>query len=136
VKYATPFLAFDGNCREAMTFYAKCLDAALFLLPYRDAPFDAPKQAGERILHSTLNKAGQVLLMADDVMPGSAFQPGNNFSVFLECESREEIETVFAALAEKGQITMPLQDTFWNARFGTLTDQFGVKWSFNWSFPG
>jgi PhnB protein len=115
-----------------MTFYAKCLDAALFLLPFREAPFDAPKQAGERILHSTLTKDGKVLLMADDVWPGSSFQPGNNFSVFLECESREEIETVFAALAEHGQITMPLQDTFWNARFGTLTDQFGIRWSLNW----
>jgi PhnB protein len=134
VKHAHTFVAFDGNCREAMTFYGKCLDAELFLLPYGEAPFDAPKQAAERILHSTLTKAGRVLLMAADVMPGSAWQPGNNFSVFLGCESREEIETVYAALAENGKITMPLQDTFWNARFGTLTDRFGVNWSLNWPF--
>jgi PhnB protein len=133
MKHAHPFLAFDGNCREAMTFYQQCLGAKLFLLTYGEAPFESPPEAAERILHSTLSNEERVLLMAADTMPGAPFQPGNNFSIFLECESREEIDRVFAALAESGTITMPLQDTFWHARFGTLTDRFGVRWSFNWA---
>ena len=53
----------------------------------------------------------------------------------IHCESLEEIERLFAALAEKGDVTMALQNTFWGARFGTLTDQFGIRWALNFALP-
>jgi PhnB protein len=60
---------------------------------------------------------------------------GNNFSIAVECESMPEIDTLFTALGENGKVTMPLQDTNWGARFGMLTDQFGIRWMFNYELP-
>jgi len=137
MKEVVTFLAFDGNCREAMEFYQKCFAAELFLLPYSEAPCDLPvaaKSAKDRIMHATLSN-GFTFLMAADTMPGVPIRQGNDFSVMIHCESLEEIERLFAALAEKGDVTMALQNTFWGARFGTLTDQFGIRWALNFALP-
>jgi PhnB protein len=100
-------------------------------------PGDLPKQAQEskdRIVHASLTK-GSRFLMAADTMPGMPLQQGNNFTVSIQSESLQEIESLFAALGEKGKIVMPLQATFWTARFGMLTDQFGINWMFNFEPP-
>ena len=81
-------------------------------------------------MHARLTK-GQAVLMASDTTPGMPYQQGNNFSININCESLAEIERLFTAFSEKGKVTVPLQDTFWGARFGMLTDQFGVNWMFN-----
>jgi PhnB protein len=73
--------------------------------------------------------------MASDIPPGVPFRLGNNFAICLQPESISETEKVFKAIGEKGQVTMPLQDTFWGARFGMLTDQFGINWMFNFEKP-
>ena len=73
--------------------------------------------------------------MASDSMPGTTVKKGDNFSICVGCESPEEIERLFAAVGEKGKVTMPLQDTFWGARFGMLTDQFRINWMFNFEKP-
>jgi PhnB protein len=73
--------------------------------------------------------------MASDTMPGMPFQQGNNFAINIACESVEEIDKFFAALGEKGKVIMALQETFWAARFGMLTDQFGIGWMFNFEKP-
>jgi PhnB protein len=138
MKQITPFLHFDGNCREAMEFYKQSLGAELFLLPYSDAPGEpawVTPESRDRIMHSTLNHSGGPLLMASDTMPGHAFQQGSNFAVCIECESRDEIEAFFAALSAGGEVTMPLQDTFWNAHFGMLKDKFGIHWMLNFPLP-
>jgi|SRR5271166_6281986 len=137
MKQMLPFLHFDGNCRKAMEFYKQCLGAELFLMPYSGAPGDqtwVTPGSGDRIMHSTLTR-GAMLLMASDIMPGSPFVQGSNFAVVIECDSAEEIETFFTALSEKGEVTMPLQDTFWNARFGMLKDKFGISWMLNFPLP-
>ena len=132
MKEIVTFLAFDGNCREAMEFYKKCFAASLFLLPFSEAPGDFPKEAQGRIMHATLSEGSTTLLMASDTLPGTPFQQGN-FAVFIQCESLQEIERLFTALGEKGTVTMTLQDTFWGARFGTLTDRFGIRWMFQYA---
>jgi PhnB protein len=66
-----------------------------------------------------------------DTLPGMAFQQGNNFSICLDCESQAEMEKVFNALSENGQVIMPMHDAFWGGRFGMLTDQFGISWMFS-----
>ncbi len=134
MKAVTTYLTFDGNCREAMTFYGNCLGADLHAMPFSDMPGNVPAQAKDRIMHARLIK-GTTLLMASDSMPGMPFQQGNNFSVSVECESLEEIERLFAAIGENGAIKMPLQDVFWGARFGMLTDRFGINWMFNFEKP-
>jgi PhnB protein len=131
------YLNFDGNAREAMTFYAKCLGAELQLMPFSEMPGNHPPEAKDRIMHARISKGtnGSTALMASDTMPGMAFHPGNNFSVSVQCESMEEIDRIFAALSEGGKISMPLADQFWGARFGMLTDKFGVHWMLNFPHP-
>ncbi|MEP6534172.1 MAG: VOC family protein [Bryobacteraceae bacterium] len=127
MKALVTYLNFDGNCKEAMTFYGKCLNAELFLMP-----FEAPS---DRTMHANLSRGGASILMASDTMPGCPFLPGNNFSVSVHCESMPEIQQLFGAIAEGGKVTMPLQDVFWGAHFGMLTDRFGVNWMFNYELP-
>jgi len=134
MKEVVTFLTFNGNCREAMEFYKKCLDAELFLLPYGEAPGDpawAAREVRDRIMHSSLTKGSLTVLMAADVMPGMPFQAGGSFSVAIQCENLREIESLFAALGENGTIGMPLQETFWASSFGMLTDRFGIRWLLN-----
>lgn len=134
MKEITTYLNFDGKCREAMEFYKECLGAELHMMPFSEVPGDSPKEAKDRIMHARLTK-GSAVLMASDIMPGMPFQPGTNFSVAIQCESVQEIERYFSALGKKGNVTMPLQDTFWGARFGMLKDQFGIHWMFNFEHP-
>ncbi len=131
---------FDGQCKEAMEFYAKCLGAELTSSPFSEAPGDPAKIAPvkDRIMHSRLLKDGMPLLMASDIMPGMpgmTFQQGNNFSVCIGCESKDEIQRIFAALSEGGSVTMPLADQFWGSHFGMLNDKFGVGWMLNYEYP-
>ena len=135
MKEVSTYLTFDGNCRDAMTFYEKCLGAELQLVPFSEAPDMGSKVDQNRIMHARLSKGSASILMASDAMPGTPLQVGSNFSICLACESLEEIERLFKALGDKGKVTMPLQDTFWNAHFGMLTDQFGVNWMFNLDKP-
>ena len=130
----TTYLIFDGNCREAMTFYGKCLDAELRIVSYSDVPGDVPAEAKDRVMHANLAKP-RTILMASDTMPGMPFAQGNNFSVCVNCESEEEIERLFSEIGENGKVTMALHEAFWGARFGTLTDQFGINWMFNFERP-
>jgi PhnB protein len=135
MKEIVTYLNFDGNCREAMTFYAKCLGAELTLSAFSEMPGNPPPpEAKDRIMHARVVK-GKTLLMASDTMPGSPFHQGGNFSLSIACESLQELESLFTAMSEGGKVTMPLQDQFWGARFGMLTDRFGIHWMFNFEHP-
>ena len=134
MKEFNTYLNFDGNCKEAMTFYEKCLGAELQLMPFSKAPCDFPGEVKDRIMHARLTK-GSAVLMASDTMPGMHFQQGNDFMINIACESVEETDRLFNALGEKGKVIMALQETFWAARFGMVTDQFGIQWMFNLEKP-
>lgn len=132
------YLKFDGNCKEAMEFYSKCLGAEMTSSKFSEGPGDPAKVAAvkDRIMHARLLKGAMPLLMASDIMPGMGqYQPGNNFSVTIGCESKEEIQKIFAALSEGGSVTMPLADQFWGSHFGMLRDKFGVEWMLNYEYP-
>jgi PhnB protein len=128
VKGAIAYLNFDRTCREAMTFYGKCLQADPNFTPFSAGPSELPavvKTAPDRILHAELT-SGPVVLMASDILPGMHFQRGNNFSICIDCETRAEMERLFAALSENGEVTIPLHDAYWGGRRGMPTDQFGI----------
>lgn len=131
MKHVTAFVHFDGNCRQAMLFYQQCLGAELQLNPYPDAEGKPSLDSNAKIMHSQLSHGGAPLLMASDGAPGASYQPGKNFSVSIECDSLDEIERLFAAFSQNGQVTLPLGDMPWGARFGMLTDQFDIQWFFN-----
>jgi PhnB protein len=139
MKGTNVYLTFDGNCRQAMQFYAKCLKAELQVMSFGDmagsqGPQHLPPGAENRVMHSRLSNT-PALIMGSDTMPGMPFQQGNNFSINIDCESVHEAEWLFKAFSENGKITMPIAETFWAERFGMLVDQFGIPWMFNFEKP-
>ena len=134
MKTFTTCLTFDGNCREAMTFYRDCFGAELQLTAFSQMHGDIAKEAADRIMHARLVE-GSRMLMASDTMPGMPFQRGNNVSIAIECESLPEIERLFTALSQKGTVEMPPTDAPWGARFGMLTDRYGTRWLLNYELP-
>lgn len=131
MKAFIPYLNFDGNTREAMTFYHKCMgpNADLSVQTFGEAQgVEGP--AANRVMHARLS-GGTMVLMASDTQPGSPYVVGNNVWITQDCESVEEIDRLFAAFSEGGKVLMPLATQFWGARFGMLKDKYGINWMFN-----
>ena len=126
MKAIQPYLFFNGNCREAMEFYAAAFGSTLTLMTYSEGP-NPPAEGGDCVMHANIG-TGFAALMASDPMPGQTLAQGKNFGVSIACESRAEEERLFAALSEGDQLLQPLQDTFWGAYFGMFYDRFGVTW--------
>lgn len=127
MKAINSYLMFNGNCREAMEFYAKAFGGELHVMTWAEAP-QPPTEGADLVMHSRLT-SGSVLLMASDTPGDRPPTPaGRNVGLSIECSSREEEERLFAALSEGGTVMMPLQDTFWGAFYGMLTDKFGIWW--------
>lgn len=132
------YLYFNGNCKEAFDFYASVLNGKLESHPYSENKEFCEKMPAElhnQIMHVSLT-AGDILLMGSDVLPSGEYGIKINFegspvNLSLTNASLEEQEAVFKKLSSGGKITMPLQDTFWGAKFGMLTDKFGIRWMFN-----
>jgi len=91
---------------------------------------ESPENQKDKIMHSSF-KAGDLNFLVSDTMPGQQVTGGSNLALSLNFNDSESINKIFAALAEGGKITMELQDTFWNARFGMLTDKYGFNWMLN-----
>jgi PhnB protein len=126
-----PYLSFNGDAAAALAFYAKALDGqVIFQQTFGESPMECPPGFKDKIMHATF-QAGDLKMMASDCPPDIKVTPGTNMSLSLNFPSLESIEKVFAALSEGATITMPLQDTFWGARFGMLVDKFGINWMFN-----
>ena len=126
------YLFFNGNCAQAMRFYEKVLGGQLeAVMTYADAPEPAqcPPGAKDLVMHTSLLVDGR-RLMASDVPPGMGDgpKPMAGFALSLGYSSVAEARRVFDALAQGGQVTMPLQKTFWAESFGMLTDRFGTPW--------
>ena len=131
-----PYLFFNGQCEAAFKFYERCLGAKIdSMMPHAGSPAEAhvPAEWRDKILHARMTVNGQALL-GSDAPPGHFDQP-KGFSVALQIKDPEEAERVFHALAENGQVNMPIQETFWAARFGMLVDQFGIPWMVNCDKP-
>lgn len=126
------YLTFNGNCREAMTFYQECLGGELFLQTIGESPMadQMPPQMQESILHATLTK-GALIIMASDMVSEQGLTKGNNVSLMLNCSSEEEIRAFYQKLSDGGDARHPLENTFWGALFGGFTDKFGILWLLN-----
>ncbi|MGZ5220225.1 MAG: VOC family protein [Chitinophagaceae bacterium] len=126
-----PYLNFNGNASEALAFYAKAFDGKiLFQQSFGESPMEAPAEQKDKIMHATF-QAGNLTFMVSDAMPGQLVRGGTNTSLSLDFKTVADIQKTFSALSDGAIVTMPLQDTFWGARFGMLTDKFGINWMFN-----
>ena len=127
------YLTFNGNCREAMNFYKDCLGGELHLQTIGESPLAAkmPAQMKECILHATLIKDGLVL-MGSDMVADKGLSKGNNISMAINCSSKEQIESFYDKLSAGGNKDHALEQTFWGATFGDITDQYGNHWLLNY----
>ena len=127
-----PYLTFDGNCAEAMRFYEGTLGGKLDLMTFDSSPMrdEIPAGHGDKIMHACLTVDGQSL-MASDTGPWAPFEGVKGMSVTLNYPKPADAQPVFDALAKSGNVTMPLQKTFWAEAFGMVTDRFGTPWMIN-----
>ena len=132
MKQINSYLTFNGNCREAMNFYQECLGGELFIQTVGESPMSKmmPPEMKDSILHATLTN-GNVIIMGSDMVDNNGLIRGNAMSMMLNCSSETEIRATYDKLALGGEATHPLEDTFWNALFGDLTDKFGNRWLLN-----
>jgi len=124
-----PYLFFDGRCEEAIEFYRRTLGAKVeALLPFKDNPEPAmnPPDAGDKVMHASFRIGDSTIMASDGRCQGKPSFQG--FSLALTAADDAEAERLFAALAEGGQVQMPLGKTFFASRFGVVADRFGVSW--------
>lgn len=130
------YLNFEGNTEEAFNFYRSVFGGEFgMIMRFKDMPQGEnpiPKEVENKIMHINL-PIGNTILMGTDAIEGfgGKLKSGNNFSIQLETETKEDANNFFKALSEGGNVGMPLEDSFWGAYFGTLTDKFGVQWMVN-----
>jgi PhnB protein len=124
-----PYLMFNGRCEEALEFYKRAVAASdVHLIRFREAPPGAsmPGAQPDQVMHASFRIGDSTILASDG--PG---QPGARFegiSLSINTGSDAEAKKIFDALAQGGQVRMPLAKTFWTSGFGMLVDKFGVSW--------
>ena len=123
-----PYLFFGGNCREAFTRYKEIFGGELVLIAMKDMPSDepVPPDQADLIMHAALMPEGQLLMGSDD--PTDQFGSVRGMQVNYAVDEVADAEKVFAALAEGGEITLPIGETAWSPMFGMCIDRFGTPW--------
>ena len=124
-----PYIFFDGRCDEALDFYKKAVGAKVdMLMRFKEAPDQATitPESKDKVMHAAVHLGDTQVLMSDGHCQGKASFQG--FSLAVSVKDEAEADKTFTALAEGGQVTMPLAKTFFSPRFGMLTDKFGVGW--------
>lgn len=126
-----PYLLLNGTASEAINFYAKVLGGTILAKStFGESPAPCPDGMEDKIMHAVL-QAGSLTMMFSDCPPDRASVAGNHISLSMNFTDPESIDSTYKAMSEGATITMELQDTFWGARFGMLTDKFGIHWMFN-----
>jgi PhnB protein len=130
VMILNAYIHYNGNAEEALNFYKNALGGEIVaLMRYADSPMPVSEENKNKIVHGRF-QFGSNLLMVSDAF-GEPVVGGSNFSLSLETTDVAEAEKVFNNLAESGKATMPMADQFWGAKFGMLTDKFGINWMVN-----
>ena len=129
-----PYLNFNGNCEAAMNFYKNALGGELNIMRFGDSPAPVPEAQKNMVMHATLTFK-DATIMASDGQPDQPPVMGTNIHMSLNSSDVEQGGVYFNNLAAGGTVTMPYADQFWGARFGMLTDKFGVHWMVNSELP-
>lgn len=131
-----PYLYFNGNCREALEYYAEVFKTEKpRLMLYGDMPsnekFPMDEEAKKRVLHAEI-KIKENTLMFSDSFPGTDLVMGGNIELVYMSGDMEEVKYIFSKLKEEGKVAMELQETFWSKCYGTLTDKYGIGWQISY----
>jgi PhnB protein len=136
MKQLNPYLNFPGTAEEALNFYKSVFGGEISemnrfdSMPSGEGVPPLPEEYKNKVMHASF-KADGIMFMVSDGMPGQPVTSGTAMSMSVGLDDPKETEDLFGKLSEGGKITMPLQDTFWGAKFGMFTDKFGINWMFN-----
>lgn len=123
------YLTFNGNCRQAMTFYQDCLGGELCFQTLGESPLASglPAHMQHYLVQASLSRNGLVL-MGSDMVGEQGLVKGNAVSLMLHCSSPEETQVCYEKLSREGQAAQTLEPTYWGGLSGDLTDKFGNHW--------
>ncbi len=126
-----PYLSFNGNCKEALTFYAELFGGTVeSFMPWQaEMIANIPDATVEHIMHGSININGARLAGTDQF--GDMYSPAGNMSIMIDIDDLAKAKSTFDSLAEGGQIMMPFGDTFWADGYGFCSDRFGIMWQVN-----
>jgi len=131
-----PYLTFNGNCEEAFNFYKEVFGGDFqYVGRYKDMPVadrqNFPTEADKKIMHISLPISKETILMGCDNSEtfGQALTFGNNIFLSINTDSKVSADKIFNGLSGGGQVKMPMNETFWGAYFGVVTDKFGIHWT-------
>jgi PhnB protein len=133
IRRINPYIILNGTASQAIQLYQSALGAkAEAIMRYGDVPGmkAVPPEQRDMVVHAML-KIGEGTLMLSDTTPDRAVTDGGKVEIALDYTDLAEMEKAFTAMSAGGQVGVPIQDMFWGAKFGALTDAYGVKWMFN-----
>jgi len=130
------YLAFGGNCREAMNFYKQCLGGDLNIQTVGETPMakQMPPETHKNVMHAALTNGPLNLFGSDQMSPDAVIQ-GNTITLMINCTSEAEINNLYSRLSAGGKIGHALKEEFWGSIYGDFTDKFGIRWMMNWDKP-
>lgn len=128
-----PYISFDGQAREAMTFYQSVFGGNLTVSTFGESGMSMEGAKADEVMHAQLQTDDGLTLMAADTPEGMSYRPGDNISVSLSgpAEDHETLRGYFDKLSEGAQPGVPLEKAPWGDYFGMLTDRFGIGWLVN-----
>jgi PhnB protein len=126
-----PYIAFNGNTREAMEFYKSVFGGKLDLNTYKESNASEDPSEDDKIMHAMLQADNGIIFMASDTPKGMEYKPGTNISMSLSGDDEDELRGYFDKLSDGGTVTMPLTKALWGDTFGMFVDKFGINWMVN-----
>lgn len=131
-----PYLNFNGDCAEAMQFYAEVFGGEVtFVQTFGESGMaaDMPPEMHDMVMHATLQIGDRIIMASDD--PTGKYKSPCGFHVQTGFPDFDKAKSIFTALSEGGTITMPFEKTFWTEGFGITRDRFGTPWMVNFDDP-
>ena len=126
-----PYLAFQGDAREAMEFYRSVFGGELTMTSFGEGEMTDDPDQKDKIMHAQLDAGPNLMLMGSDTPPGMPFDPGSRISISLSGDDEGTLRGYWDALSGSGTVTMPLERAPWGDSFGMCADRFGITWMVN-----
>jgi len=132
-----PYLSFEGNAIEALSFYTEALGGrVLYSQTFRQSELEPnlPEDWKDKVMHAAFQSGDLQLMVSDTPDKETKVNSGDQVQLALNFTSEQEIDQVYQNLAKDGQVTLALEKTFWGAKFAMVTDKFGIRWMLNFDY--